>query len=160
MLYGSTSGFGWDPFRKCVIVDKPIWDSYLQSHKNDVVFKDKSYWYFDELAIIFGLDSANGNGVVDCARVEENIGRHEQVGLDLDDNFFDHVSTSVSQPIPKRRSPNGLTPSRKRKTSKDADLVEVLRENTTILVSAFENATKDICSAIIGIKVRKKKENC
>ena len=34
MLYGSTSGFGWDPIRKCVVADKPVWDSYLQVHCN------------------------------------------------------------------------------------------------------------------------------
>ncbi|XP_047341214.1 gibberellin 3-beta-dioxygenase 1-like [Impatiens glandulifera] len=103
-------------------------------HKNADAFKDKSFRYFDELAIVFGLDRAN------------------------DDNFFDHVSTSVSKPIPERSPLDGVTPSRKRKASKDADLVEVLRENTTILVSAFENATKDICYAITGNEVRKKRE--
>ena len=105
------------------------------------------------------MDRASGNGAVDCARAEEEaIRRHEHVGLDVDDDFFDHVSTSVSQTIPERSSLDGVTPSRKRKASKDADLVEVLRENTTILVSAFENATKDICSAITGSEVRKKRE--
>ncbi|XP_047335415.1 uncharacterized protein LOC124938936 [Impatiens glandulifera] len=85
MLYGSTSGFGWDSIRKCVVVDK-------HSHKNAAPFKDKSFCYFNELTIIFGVDRANGNGVVDYVNRGD-----EQLGYNLEDDFTDHISTPVSQ---------------------------------------------------------------
>ncbi|XP_047325990.1 uncharacterized protein At2g29880-like [Impatiens glandulifera] len=157
MLYGSTSGFGWDPIRKCVVADKHVWDSYLQSHKNAAPFKDKSFRYFDELAIIFGVDRANGNGAVDYVRAEDDVNRgDEQLGCNLEDDFTDHISTPVSQPTTERSSPEGRKPSRKRKASKDVDLVEVLRDNTTTIVAGFENATDKICNAITDIEVRRK----
>ena len=54
------------------------------------------FGYLDELTIIFGVDRANGNGAVDCDRAEEDAERRdEHLGCDLDEDYVEHISTSV-----------------------------------------------------------------
>ncbi|KAF4362513.1 hypothetical protein F8388_011340 [Cannabis sativa] len=43
------SGFGWDSIRKTVTAEKPVWEAYLQSHKEAAPFKIKSFPWYDDL---------------------------------------------------------------------------------------------------------------
>ncbi|KAH6786760.1 hypothetical protein C2S52_006312 [Perilla frutescens var. hirtella] len=57
---GELSGFGWDDARKCLTASKDVWDDYLKSHPDSTFMKHESFPYYDQLALVWGKDRANG----------------------------------------------------------------------------------------------------
>ncbi|KAJ0077996.1 hypothetical protein Patl1_37216 [Pistacia atlantica] len=65
MLTGpNCNGFGWDVQRRMVTAKKPVWDAYLQSHKEAISFRHKTFPFYEELCLIKQLKkmetSSNG----------------------------------------------------------------------------------------------------
>ncbi|XP_026410408.1 uncharacterized protein LOC113305605 [Papaver somniferum] len=54
------SGFGWDQSREIVVADDVVWDDYIKKHPDVKCWRTKSLAHFDELAILFGDNRANG----------------------------------------------------------------------------------------------------
>ncbi|XP_026393463.1 L10-interacting MYB domain-containing protein-like isoform X1 [Papaver somniferum] len=54
------SGFGWDQSREIVTADDAVWDDYIKKHPDVKCWRTKTLAHFDELAIIFGDNKANG----------------------------------------------------------------------------------------------------
>ncbi|XP_062085355.1 uncharacterized protein At2g29880-like [Humulus lupulus] len=98
MLTGpNCSGLGWDPDKKMVTVEKPVWDAYLQSHKEAAPFKNKMFPYYEDLCTIFGRDRATGKHAETLANVEENE-KEDNANVDEDNfNFFDTMGNTYAE---------------------------------------------------------------
>ncbi|XP_017981031.1 PREDICTED: uncharacterized protein At2g29880, partial [Theobroma cacao] len=71
MVQGThTSGFGWDDQRNMVVADDPVWESYIQSHKEAAPFRRKSFPFFNELSIIYARDRATGKDDEDFSNIQ------------------------------------------------------------------------------------------
>ncbi|KAJ8426018.1 hypothetical protein Cgig2_017100 [Carnegiea gigantea] len=57
---GCTSGFGWDPETKSVVVEKEVRTAYVKNHPRVNDWKSKPCPYYEDLCIIFGKDRASG----------------------------------------------------------------------------------------------------
>ncbi|KAK3229332.1 hypothetical protein Dsin_001213 [Dipteronia sinensis] len=160
MLTGSNcSGFGWDTEKKTVIAEKPVWDAYIQSHKEAAPFKLKSFPYYDELSMIFGKDRATGQHAETSADVEEQL-QNEGGDYNCDDNAssenFDGASDNnvdirlVSKSSKRSQSQTecSKTYKKQRKSISSGDLAEALTESTATLAAVIEKSSARLSKAI------------
>ncbi|KAJ9538116.1 hypothetical protein OSB04_030849 [Centaurea solstitialis] len=116
----NTSGFGYDPERKCVTAEDPVWEAYLQVHKDASRWKNRSFPHYEDLCIVFGKDRARGNRARDFVEMEKEVNVEETQEsyddlLDSDNaasrntNFQkDETSPSVISRKGKSRSDDGF----------------------------------------------------
>ncbi|KAK4407711.1 hypothetical protein Sango_0352100 [Sesamum angolense] len=124
MLNGSnTSGFGFDPIKKCVTAEKAVWEAYLQSHSTHVIWQNKPIPFYDDLLVIFGKDRATENNADGPADMMEEIQR-EEVNNDPNDD----VETTIE---------NGLE-----------DLDEGIKEAASVIGSEIAKASQLFSKAI------------
>ncbi|KAE8730112.1 TMV resistance protein N-like [Hibiscus syriacus] len=72
MVNGSnTSGFGYDPEKQFVTAEEPVWEAYLQVHKETSRWRNKTFPYYEDLCIVFGKDRAQGNRAKDFVEMEQ-----------------------------------------------------------------------------------------
>ncbi|TXG62851.1 hypothetical protein EZV62_009845 [Acer yangbiense] len=134
MLTGpNCSGFGWDTERKTVTAEKPVWDAYIQSHKEAAPFKLKSFPYYDELSMIFGKDRATGQHAETPADVEEQL---QNEGGDY--NPDDYASTEDVN----NASDNNVD-------IHSGDLAAALTESTMTLAAVIEKSSARLSKAIV-----------
>ncbi|KAJ9547034.1 hypothetical protein OSB04_019577 [Centaurea solstitialis] len=74
----NTSGFGYDSVRQCVIAEAPVWESYLQVHKDAAKWKNKTFPHFEDLSIVFGKDRAQGSRARDAVEMEDQVNLEER----------------------------------------------------------------------------------
>ncbi|XP_017976784.1 PREDICTED: uncharacterized protein At2g29880-like [Theobroma cacao] len=104
-----TSGFGWDDQKNMVVADDPVWESYIQSHKEVAPFRRKSFPFFNELSLIYARDRAIGkdaqtaidileemqdcNDTINVKTEGENLARYS-----FDDEDFSNIQPQTSAP--------------------------------------------------------------
>ncbi|GAV59016.1 hypothetical protein CFOL_v3_02549 [Cephalotus follicularis] len=137
MLYGSTSGFGWDNAKQCVVADNTV-------HKDAAPFKEKSFPHFDDLLVVFGKDRATGKDAVTSADVMEELNRSEpdenandiefeDDGVGLEGiNFSTTPATEATSTTRNRK--------RKRKSFKAENFIGEVKELSTNLVRQIGNS--------------------
>ncbi|XP_024019539.1 uncharacterized protein At2g29880-like isoform X2 [Morus notabilis] len=96
MLTGSNySGFGLDPDRKTVTAEKPMWEVYLNSHKEELPFKTKAFPYYDDLCMVFGKDRATDRGAEAAADVIEELKKEAADDINIDDDCFNDIHNTT-----------------------------------------------------------------
>ncbi|KAF3775760.1 hypothetical protein EJ110_NYTH49694 [Nymphaea thermarum] len=61
----NTSGFGYDPITKCIQVDAPVWNDYIQRYPSRKKYRGPKVWrYYDEFAEVYGDSHATGQNAV------------------------------------------------------------------------------------------------
>ncbi|XP_024967107.1 uncharacterized protein LOC112506975 [Cynara cardunculus var. scolymus] len=130
MMHGSnTSGFGFDSEKYCVIVEPPVWEAYLQVHKEAEKWKNKTFPHFEDLCNVFGKNRANESRARDAmdmedASMEDHINQFNN-NLSDDQNDASHSHTNV-------QSQECASGSKKRKNMNDS-----LHEIPILLTDSF-----------------------
>ncbi|XP_017970608.1 PREDICTED: uncharacterized protein At2g29880 [Theobroma cacao] len=111
MVQGThTSGFGWDDQRNMVVADDPVWESYIHSHKEVVLFRRKSFPFFNKLSLIYARDRVTGKDAQTAVNIlEEMQDRNDTIneetegenlaGYNFDDEDFSNIQSQTLAPI-------------------------------------------------------------
>ncbi|CAI9112704.1 OLC1v1013182C1 [Oldenlandia corymbosa var. corymbosa] len=86
---GQLSGFGWDDQKTCVTAS-------ADANPECTFMRNKSFVYYDELAIIWGQDRANGNNAETPADMVKEIVREENV-----DQKMNHLTNALTTQMQK-----------------------------------------------------------
>ncbi|KAF7835839.1 uncharacterized protein G2W53_010698 [Senna tora] len=126
-IRASTSGFGWDDHRKCVVADEHVWEEYLRSHSRARPYRHKAFPHFDALTQLWAKDRATGGGAVSA---HEDIEYSEGGGVEC--------GAEASSGSRKR----------KRCSSTKEEFKEAVREMTENMGKMFTTATRELVSSI------------
>ncbi|KAG8372599.1 hypothetical protein BUALT_Bualt12G0083400 [Buddleja alternifolia] len=140
----NTSGFGWDPIKKCITAEKPVWDAYLQSHPSHSSWQNKSFPFYEDLLIIFGKDRATGTNAEGPADMMEEIQR-EQVNNNANNDVEEHSLEEIDASMQSPRN-EGLHNQKKKKRSRSED-------NMTVMMDGIKDA-----ASVIGNEIAKASE--
>ncbi|XP_031278902.1 uncharacterized protein At2g29880-like [Pistacia vera] len=136
MLTGpNCNGFGWDVQRRMVTAKKPVWDAYLQSHKEAISFRHKTFPFYEEL-----IEAANND-------IEGDNLNDVNLGVDVD-----YDAMSCSHTSKRETSSNGLSKKRKKApTSKDdGDLGQAIKDAAIIVANEMRESCRMLSQAITG----------
>ncbi|KAH6806086.1 hypothetical protein C2S51_030917 [Perilla frutescens var. frutescens] len=125
---GGLSGFGWDDDTKC-------------SHPDCTFMKHKSFLYYDQLALVWGKDRANGMYAEAPRDVIENLEREDN--LNQEDQEFDEDDDHIIPPTTKSRGETSKKPERKRRRSADG-LILSLERITDALTSNMDKSNEQL----------------
>ncbi|KAL9454787.1 hypothetical protein AB3S75_010231 [Citrus x aurantiifolia] len=104
----NTSGFGWNDVIKCVEVDSDeVWKSYVESHKEAINWRNKSFPYYERLANIFGKDCATGRSAetpIDMANATLQEEIHDDNEIDDEGSPMFASPSTNSQDITRSRA--------------------------------------------------------
>ncbi|PON87613.1 Myb/SANT-like domain containing protein [Trema orientale] len=150
------SGFGWDSERKVITAEKPVWDAYLESHKEATPYKTKAFPFYDDLCMVFGKDRATGRNAETPADVVDKLDNHEEVDLDEDDfNSTNNMmgneevqSMSCSEAPKVAQSQSDGSSKKKRKNANNGDAYEALKESSYVIARVIEKASIRLSKAI------------
>ncbi|KAJ0011472.1 hypothetical protein Pint_33509 [Pistacia integerrima] len=162
MLTGpNCNGFGWDVQRRMVTAKKPVWDAYLQSHKEAISFRHKTFPFYEELCLIYGKDQTTKkdvktpvDAIVDIQRIE--AANNDIEGDNLNDVnlgvYVDYDAMSCSHTSKRETSSNGLSKKRKKApTSKDdEDLGQAIKDAAIIVANEMRESCRMLSRAITG----------
>ncbi|KAL5569373.1 hypothetical protein UlMin_025948 [Ulmus minor] len=166
MLTGpSCNGFGWDSDRKMVTAEKPIWDAYLQSHKDAAPFKTKAFPFYDELCVVFGKDRATGKdaeNVADAAEeiireasndiFEENINNTESMAY-VDAANGEFMSFSQAPQFPQSQSDGSSKKKRKRSSN---DIGEAIKEAACAIAKEMKDSSTRLSESMIDKEINER----
>ncbi|KAI3807117.1 hypothetical protein L1987_23041 [Smallanthus sonchifolius] len=140
LSWNNTSGFGWDYNNNMLDAPQPVWQAYIQVHKNAAKWRGKKFPHYWDLCIVFGKDRANGRDAQTAADIISDINREETEanGDGLDDidanqplnNPLDAASREESSTQRKRKRRNSWDP-----------LMNSLRESAEIIGAEIREAT-------------------
>ncbi|CAI9300992.1 unnamed protein product [Lactuca saligna] len=143
MVNGSnTSGFGYDPEKHCVTSEDPIWEAYLQVHKEATRWKHKTFPYYEDLCIVFGKDRAQGNRARDFMEMEQEVNLEEET-QDSDDDFLDSEEVSRTTAVQHDETSPSVR-SKKRKNRSD----EGFNKAVGLITETLKEISKDLSEGI------------
>ncbi|KAK9062064.1 hypothetical protein SSX86_019249 [Deinandra increscens subsp. villosa] len=140
LSWNNTSGFGWDYQNEMLEAPQPVWQAYIQVHKNAAKWRGKKFPHYWDLCIVFGKDRANGRDAQTAADILSDINREEQeaTGEGLEDIDVEQplnspaYSAPIEEPSTQRK--------RKRRNSWDP-LMNSLKESAEIIGAEIRGAT-------------------
>ncbi|KAD7117563.1 hypothetical protein E3N88_04831 [Mikania micrantha] len=140
LAWNNTSGFGWDYNNDMLDAPQPVWQAYIQVHKNAEKWIGKKFPHYWDLCIVFGKDRANGRDAQTGADILSDINRQEQESATngLDDIDVDHSLNNPSYVAFKEES--STQRKRKRRNSWDP-LINSLKESAEIIGAEIRGAT-------------------
>ncbi|KAJ9542050.1 hypothetical protein OSB04_028556 [Centaurea solstitialis] len=143
MVNGSnTSGFGYDPERKCVTAEESVWEAYLQVHKDATRWKNKSFPHYEDLCIVFGKDRAQGNRARDFVEMEQEVNVEETQESDDDLLDSDNAASRNTNLQNDEASPSVI--SRKRKSRSD----DGFNNAVGLITESLKEISKDLSQGI------------
>ncbi|KAI3692299.1 hypothetical protein L6452_32113 [Arctium lappa] len=138
--------------KNCVIAEPPIWEAYLQVHKEAAKWKNKTFPHFEDLCIVFGKDRANGSRVRDAVEMEdvsmEDHNNQFEDNLSNDQDDASNAHTNV-------HSQECSSGSKKRK-NKNESLHEVINNATFVLGDKLMKASEAMME--VEVQMLKKRE--
>ncbi|KAD6119782.1 hypothetical protein E3N88_11053 [Mikania micrantha] len=136
LSWNNTSGFGWDYNNDMLDAPQPVWQAYIQVHKNAAKWRGKKFPHYWDLCIVFGKDRANGRDAQTAADILSDIVREEQeaIGDGLDYIDVDQSLNNTS------REESSTQRKRKRRNSWDP-LMNSLKESAEIIGAEIREAT-------------------
>ncbi|KAD3336229.1 hypothetical protein E3N88_31748 [Mikania micrantha] len=136
LSWNNTSGFGWDYNNDMLDAPQPVWQAYIQVHKNAAKWRGKKCPHYWDLCIVFGKDRANGRDAQTAADILSDIVREEQeaIGDGLDYIDVDQSLNNTS------REESSTQRKRKRRNSWDP-LMNSLKESAEIIGAEIREAT-------------------
>ncbi|KAD6453451.1 hypothetical protein E3N88_08156 [Mikania micrantha] len=136
LSWNNTSGFGWDYNNDMLDAPQPVWQAYIQVHKNAAKWRGKKFPHYWDLCIVFGKDRANGRDAQTAADILSDMVREEQeaIGDGLDYIYVDQSLNNTS------REESSTQRKRKRRNSWDP-LMNSLKESAEIIGAEIREAT-------------------
>ncbi|KAI3806139.1 hypothetical protein L1987_22032 [Smallanthus sonchifolius] len=119
---------------------QPVWQAYIQVHKNAAKWRGKKFPHYWDLCIVFGKDRANGRYAQTAVDILSDINKEEQeaTGDGLDDIDVDQPLNSPSYVASREES--STQRKRKRRNSWDP-LMNSLKESAEIIGVEIRGAT-------------------
>ncbi|KAL5541119.1 hypothetical protein UlMin_043405 [Ulmus minor] len=153
MLTGpSFSGFGWDSDRKMAIAEKPIWDAYLQSHKDATPFKTKAFPFYDELCVVFGKDRATGKDAENVADVADEILREAS-----NDIFEENINNTESMAYVDAENGEFIWFLKKKKRERSSDDIgEAIKEAACAIAKEMKDSSTRLSEAMINKEINER----
>ncbi|XP_057770903.1 uncharacterized protein At2g29880-like [Salvia miltiorrhiza] len=154
---GELSGFGWDEDRKCVTASADVWDDYLKSHPDCTFMRNKPFPYYDQLALVWGKDRANGINAEAPIDVIEDLERDQNMDGAVEESDDDSVRI-----IPPRTTSRGEGTSkkseRKRRRSSDGLIVSLERMTNTLTaqMDKSDDQTAKYMESFVGVEQERK----
>ncbi|XP_030479198.1 uncharacterized protein LOC115696436 [Cannabis sativa] len=147
MLGPSTSGFGWSEELKCVVADKIVFDEWVKSHPTAKRLLNKSFPYYNELAIVYGKDHATGDGAMGFSETLDEITEKINNGWNDDYDPFDTLDEMNANASMNSNIPSSQTARKAKTKSNSGDpLVELffksVQEFSTMQASASDSIRK------------------
>ncbi|KAK1257631.1 hypothetical protein QJS04_geneDACA024285 [Acorus gramineus] len=139
------SGFAWDEAKKMVICEKTIYDGWVKSHKIAQGLWMKPFPHYDDLALVFGKDRANGRGCFTPTELAEDVEQNTNPHIQ-DEGLENIVNEDISVTQPRRTTPTGeegTQSRRKRRKSSDSFTTEFSN-----LVEAFKLSANAIADSL------------
>ncbi|KAF7839696.1 uncharacterized protein G2W53_008178 [Senna tora] len=149
-IRASTSGFGWDNDRKCVVTDEHSWEEYLKlscSHSRAGPYKHKSFPHFDALTIMYGKDRATGSAAISPQQARNNARAQP-----FEPNTGEEMDYSEGPTIDRGTEASSGSRETKRCSGNKEELKEVVREMTDRMGKMFTSATRELVSSIASAK--------
>ncbi|KAL5550457.1 hypothetical protein UlMin_000633 [Ulmus minor] len=146
------SGFGWDSDRKKVTVEKPIWDAYLQSHKDVVPYKTKTFSFYDELCLVFGKDRATGKDAKNIVYAAEKIQRSRENNDMSEDNInnTENMRFADAENVEFMSQSRSDDSSKRKKRSKSTDDIrETIKEVAYAIAKEMKDSSTRLGEAMI-----------
>ncbi|KAD4585989.1 hypothetical protein E3N88_23590 [Mikania micrantha] len=136
LSWNNMSGFGWDYNNDMLDAPQPVWQAYIQVHKNAAKWRGKKFPHYWDLCIVFGKDRANERDAQTAADILSDIVREEQeaIGDGLDYIDVDQSLNNTS------REESSTQRKRKRRNSWDP-LMNSLKESAEIIGAEIREAT-------------------
>ncbi|KAL5549126.1 hypothetical protein UlMin_004357 [Ulmus minor] len=155
MLTGpSCSGFGWDSYRKMVTAEKPIWDAYLQSHKDAAPFKTKAFPFYDELCVVFGKDRATGKDAENVADAAEEIIREAS-----NDIFEENINNTENMAYVEVENGEFMSFSQAPQfpqSQLDDDIEEAIKEAACAIAKEMKDSSTRLSEAMIDKEINER----
>ncbi|KAI3496549.1 hypothetical protein L1887_38914 [Cichorium endivia] len=138
----NTSGFGYDNVNHCVTAEDPVWEAYLDIHKDAARWKHKKFPYYEELCIVFEKDRAQGNRAKDFLDLKQEVNLEEEI-QGSDDGFLDSEEVSRNASVHhEATSQSGR--SKKRKTRSD----DGFNNAVGLITESLKEISKDLSQGI------------
>ncbi|KAD7116808.1 hypothetical protein E3N88_04076 [Mikania micrantha] len=139
LAWNNTSGFGWDYNNDMLDAPQPVWQAYIQVHKNASKWRGKKFPHYWDLCVVFGKDRANGRDAQTAADLLFDINREEEPTEDgLDD--LDVAQTLNNPSYANSREESSTQQKRKKRNSWDP-LMNSLKESVEIIGAEIREAT-------------------
>ncbi|KAD1826799.1 hypothetical protein E3N88_42243 [Mikania micrantha] len=139
VAWNNTSGFGWDYNNDMLDAPQPVWQAYIQVHKNASKWRGKKFPHYWDLCVVFGKDRANGRDAQTAADLLFDINREEEPTEDgLDD--LDVAQTLNNPSYANSREESSTQRKRKRRNSWDP-LMNSLKESAELIGAEIREAT-------------------
>ncbi|KAI3708695.1 hypothetical protein L2E82_38050 [Cichorium intybus] len=149
----NTSGFGYDNVNHCVTAEDPVWEAYLDIHKDAARWKHKKFPYYEELCIVFGKDRAQGNRAKDFLDIEQEVNLEEEI-QGSDDGFLDSEEVSRNTSVHHEATSQSVR-SKKRKTRSD----DGFNNAVGLITESLKEISKDLSQGIkLDIKINELSE--
>ncbi|KAL6545616.1 hypothetical protein OROGR_009490 [Orobanche gracilis] len=82
LAWNGTSGFGWDSENHMLEAPQPVWQAYIQAHKNAAKLRGKKFPHYWDLCLVFGKDRANGRDAQTAVDIVSEISTQETEQVD------------------------------------------------------------------------------
>ncbi|KAK1431778.1 hypothetical protein QVD17_08418 [Tagetes erecta] len=140
LAWNNTSGFGWDYNNDMHDAPQPVWQAYIQVHKNAAKWRGKKFPHYWDLCNVFGKDRANGREAQTAADILSDINREERepIGDGLDHIDVDEPLNSPSYATSKEES---STQQKRRRRNNLDPLMNSLKESAKIIGAEIREAT-------------------
>ncbi|KAL6570767.1 hypothetical protein OROGR_000317 [Orobanche gracilis] len=153
LAWNATSSFGWDSENHMLEAPQPVWQAYIQAHKNAAKWRGKKFPHYWDLCLVFGKDRTNGRDAQTAADIVSEISTQEteqvdetqEAGGGLDD--FD-AEQPQKKPSNALREESSNKRKRKRHNSWDP-LMNSLKESAEIIGAEIRGAT-NIFNRVFG----------
>ncbi|XP_023761072.1 uncharacterized protein LOC111909479 [Lactuca sativa] len=143
MVNGSnTIEFGYDSEKHCVTVEDPVWEAYLQVHKEATRWKHKSFPYYEDLCIVFGKDQAQGNRARDFIEMQQDVNLEEEM-QESDDNILESEEISHNTSVQNDETSPSV---RSNKRKRPAD--DVFHNVVGLITESLKEISKDLSECI------------
>ncbi|XP_076924896.1 uncharacterized protein LOC143587508 [Bidens hawaiensis] len=140
LAWNNTSGFGWDYNNDMLDTPPPVWQAYIQVHKNAAKWRGKKFPHYWDLCVVFGKDRANGRDAQTAADILSNINKEQHANGDgLDDIDIDQPLNIPIYVVSKDES--STQRKIKRRNSWDP-LISSLKESAEIIGAEIRGATE------------------
>ncbi|KAJ8529233.1 hypothetical protein K7X08_036068 [Anisodus acutangulus] len=116
-LMRNNSGFGWDPIAKTFTASDEVWKDYLKFHPSHKKLREKSVVDYEDLKIVFGGVTVNGNGSIalgtddtDATTYEEENRAFGMEDFSYDPNNDAFIAPNHYEPAYQPLSPHQCSP--------------------------------------------------
>ncbi|KAJ8440462.1 hypothetical protein Cgig2_013621 [Carnegiea gigantea] len=140
-----TSGFGWDPETKLVVVEKEVWKAYVKNHPRANDWRGKPCPYYEDLCIIIGKNRALGKGAQGPEEMEDEV---NEEGENEESSKKDEPESSSTQEPSRIEVISGKFGNLEKRVRVSDNLVKGLSEVASILGREIRTASSNISRAI------------